>query len=130
MSRSPRAGTVIFVSVQEVEQLRAAVMSKRVTMAVRAAMTSRGWNRTQLAVALGVSQSWVSNKLNGHRGWVLEDLALLETCFGMPAAAFLVPQFGERARRDSNPQPSYPKFAPPTVNRVTLAPNRRFALVA
>ena len=100
-------------------------MSKRVTAAVHAAMTSRGWNRTQLAVALGVSQSWVSNKLNGHRGWVLEDLVLLETCFGMPAAAFLVPQFGElRARRDSNPQPSEPKVAPATVKHVTFGPSR------
>ena len=91
-----------------------------ITEAVKAAMTVRGVNRADLAKALGRDKSWVSHKLNGRRGWQVDDLDSLVEVFGMPPAAFLIrPAADElRARRDSNPQPSDPKVVPPAVKRL------------
>ena len=75
-----------------------------ITAAVDQVMRRRGMTRAQLARDLGVGRSWVSNKLSGRRGWMVEDLDLLAEWSGMPLAAFLVPVVDElgvmRARRD------------------------------
>ena len=83
-----------------------------ITAAVCAAMRARGTSRAQLARDLGRPRGWVTGKLNGHRGWLVDHLDALAVVFGMPSSKLLVPPADEpasrRARRDSNPQPSDP----------------------
>ena len=90
-----------------------------VSRAVRVLMAEHEVNQTALALVLGVTQTQVSARLRGKAHWSLDDLARLAAYFGVSVAelvggsgGFVPPGGGERARRDSNPQPSDPKVVP------------------
>ena len=58
--------------------------------------------QTDLARAIGLSQSAVSDKLNEHYPWTTDDLDALAAYFGVPAADLVT----KLPRLDSNQQPA------------------------
>jgi transcriptional regulator with XRE-family HTH domain len=109
-----------------------ASLQEVITRVVRFLMTDFGRTQANVATALGVSQPQVSQRLLGKTAWSIEDLDRLSAYFGVTVAELVGgrpmigdPGGGERARRDSNPQPSDPKAAP--AERSHLVPLRAVA---
>lgn len=95
-------------------------LAEAVSRTVRVLMAEHGVTQTMLAMVLGVSQTQVSSRLRMDTPWSLSDLEVLARYFGVTVAELVggAParggpgDGGERARRDSNPQPSDPKVVP------------------
>ncbi|MGN6245161.1 MAG: helix-turn-helix domain-containing protein, partial [Motilibacteraceae bacterium] len=88
-------------------------MGDVVSLTVRHLMVDHDLTQTALAVVLGITQPQVSARLRGAAPWSLHDLEVLASYFGVTVADLVGGQpkgdgphdGGERARRDSNPQP-------------------------
>lgn len=92
-----------------------------ISRTVRLLMADRQVNQTMLAVVLGITQTQVSARLRGRTPWHIADLEALAAYFGVSVPELVGGNAGinpggggggERARRDSNPQPSDPKVVP------------------
>jgi|VirMetMinimDraft_7_1064189.scaffolds.fasta_scaffold41206_1 transcriptional regulator with XRE-family HTH domain len=102
---------------------------------IRAEMARAKFTQGQLAARMGKQQQWLQRRLSGETKIDLDDLSALAGAFKMSPEALL-----ERARRDSNSQPSDPKSdrsrlqlvhgssAEPTLE-IVPSPPRRLALV-
>jgi transcriptional regulator with XRE-family HTH domain len=65
--------------------------NQAVTLVVLAECKRLGITRAELARRLGQRPAWVTQKLNGHRRWTVDDLDLLAERLEMPLAALLLP---------------------------------------
>lgn len=77
---------------------------------IRAELARNGWSQEELASKLGINRVTLNRRLRGQLPWTLEQLDQAAAAVGVPLAELLrvYPDNAERARRDSNPQPSDP----------------------
>ncbi|MCK9629952.1 MAG: helix-turn-helix domain-containing protein, partial [Bacteroidales bacterium] len=107
-------------------------LSERVAANIRAEIARFGLQQTDVARALGISQQSVSLKIHGKRPLSLDEIEGFARLVGLSPEDLVRgrsrppggPDGGlsvaaERARRDSNPQPSDPKVGPAGVDELT-----------
>lgn len=106
-----------------------------VSLTVRHLMVDHDLTQTALAAILGITQPQVSARLGGRAPWSLTDLEVMARYFGVSVAELVGGEpgwtgphdGGERARRDSNPQPSDPKVVPIRATPARSLPARKVA---
>lgn len=90
--------------------LMAPPLHLRVIPTIRAEMARRGMRQKDVARLLRVSQAGISERMNGHTPFALDEVQALAERFGMPVSALLADaetvSIDLLPRMDSNHQPS------------------------
>lgn len=101
------------------------LLSARVAEEVRAVLARRGINKSELARRLGVSHTWVTNRLAGHQEIGLNELQRIAEVLGLTPGDFVVatgaPTIRERTSRRRDRRGVH---AEPTLAAVTRPPGR------
>jgi len=132
-TRSARTLLVMNTDVTRLVPLGERPLHERVAANIRAEMARHGVTQAHVAALLGITQQSVSAKRGGRTPITLDELEIIAPLFGMTPDELLRgyrnprpggPDGGlsvaaERARRDSNPQPSDPKVGPAGVDELT-----------
>ena len=77
------------------------------TLNIKLLLTRAGWTGSDLARALRINQTQISNRMTGKTEWKISDLESIATLFNTTPWALMTPAPGDewRPRQDSGLQP-------------------------
>jgi transcriptional regulator with XRE-family HTH domain len=86
---------------------------------IRAHIGRRNMNKSELARKLGVSHTWVTNRLAGHQQISLDELQQIAEALGVPVGDLLPRRLTERVRVTTAEYPPVPEQPMPDAGRRT-----------